>query len=368
MPTLVKLVPPRLDSSTIFKKVTGCRPMREGKFNISQEISGNKCLVHCYGHGGSGFTTLFGSVKRAIDLLVNAKVRGKIRVIGAGCMGLTAAIELSRMGYDVRITAKDLYDITSYRAAGCFAIISVRTSPAEQQNLIEIGADSFEVYWQIARGEHPYLSTEFLRLMPMFCNSKFESGLESLVEKGAVPPPEEVCLDFGQGAFYENFLQYMTFFIDTTRMMRQLHDEVKRRGIPIEFAKVESFDEIEEDVLINCTGLGAKALMKDESLISVRGHLLLLNSEAGTRHMDYLINTTVLHEEKEEYIYLFPKTEMVSSVCPEGSPCQGVLGGSFIQHDDRLSPSELAELDQREFQKIFDRSSLFFTGKLTNIA
>jgi len=363
MPALVKLVPPKLNLSTVMRKMTGCRPMREGKFNISQEFTGNKCIVHCYGHGGSGFTTLFGSVKRAIDLLLQSKAKGKVRVVGAGCMGLTAAIELSRMGFDVRgITARDLYDITSWKAAGCFAIVSVKTAPDQQLSLVEIGEDTFKVYSQIARGTHPYLSSEFLRLLPMFCDEKTESGLEKLVERGSVPAPQEVCLDFGEGVRHENFLQYMTFFIDTTRMMRQLQQEVKRSKISTEIAHLESFEEIEEEIIINCTGLGARALNCDDSLISVRGHLLLLNAEAGKRHMDYLINTTVMHEGKEEYIYLFPKTEIVSSASPEGITCQGVLGGSFIQHDDRLSPSELEEVDKREFQKIFDRSSLFFYG------
>jgi hypothetical protein len=278
-------------------------------------------------------------------------------------MGLTSAIELSRMGFDVRgITAKNIYDITSWRAAGSFAIISVRTAADHQQALVEIGEDTFKAYSQIARGKHPYLSPAFLRFLPMFCDRKTESGLERLVERGIVPAPQEVCLYFGEGVRHENFLQYMTFFIDTTRMMRQLQNEVKKREIPLEIRELKSFDEVEEEIIINCAGLGARALNRDDSVISVRGHLLLLGAEAGKRHMDYLINTSVMDEGKEEYIYLFPKTEIVQAACPEGIPCHGVLGGSFIPHDDRLSSSELAEVDQREFQKIFDRGSLFFYG------
>lgn len=361
MPALVKLVPPKINLSTVAQKMTGCRPMRDGKFNISLDATKTKCLVHCYGHGGSGFTTVFGSVKKAIDLLIQAKIKGKVRVVGAGCLGLTAAIELSCRGFEVQgITAKDQYDITSWRAAGSFATVSIRTASEEQKNLEQMVADTFEVYSQIADGKHPYLTPGFLRLLPMFCDEEMKPGLEMLIDKGLLPSPKDVCLDFGNGAYHEDFFQYMTYFIDTTRMMRQLFDETQKRGIPLQIKDLKSFDELSEEIIFNCSGLGARKLNQDESMTSVRGHLLFLNIEAGKRHMDYLICTKVLQQNQKEYIYLFPKTEIVTSAYPSGIPCQGVLGGSMISHDDRLSAYESEELDKREFQKIIDRSVRFF--------
>jgi D-amino-acid oxidase len=361
MPALVKLVPPKISLGTVAQKMTGCRPMREGKFNISLATTKAKCLVHCYGHGGSGFTTIFGSVKKAIELFEHSKIKGKIRVIGAGCVGLTAAIELSKRGLEVKgITAKEQYDITSWRAAGSFATVSIRTASEEQKNLDEMIADTFQVYKQIAEGNHPYLSAAFLRFLPMFCDEEMKPGLDTLIEKGLLPSPRGVCLDFGNSAYHEAFFQYMTYFIDTTRMMRQLFNETQRRGIPLQIKNLGSFDEIDEEIIFNCSGLGARDLNQDESMTSVRGHLLLLNAGAGAKHMDYLICTKVLQGDQKEYIYLFPKTEIVTSVHTSGIPCQGVLGGSMIPHDDRLSPAESEELDSQEFQKILDRSQRFF--------
>src|SRR5580692_9337980 len=66
--TIEHLTPPLLTDLTIDEKIACTRPMREGKFNISAEEKNGKVIVHCYGHGGSGCTTSFGSVRRAIEI------------------------------------------------------------------------------------------------------------------------------------------------------------------------------------------------------------------------------------------------------------------------------------------------------------
>jgi hypothetical protein len=88
-PRVVKLAPPQITEETISEELVCTRPMRDGKFNISLEHIGDKTVINCYGHGGSGWTTLFGSVNKAIDLFVNSNVdkQKPIRVVGAGCMG-----------------------------------------------------------------------------------------------------------------------------------------------------------------------------------------------------------------------------------------------------------------------------------------
>ncbi len=82
-PQVVKLEPPQLSSQTISEEIVCTRPMREGKFNISLENYNGKTVVNCYGHGGSGWTTLFGSVNRAIKLFTttNPPINTPIRVI-----------------------------------------------------------------------------------------------------------------------------------------------------------------------------------------------------------------------------------------------------------------------------------------------
>jgi hypothetical protein len=363
---IVKLTPPKIDNKTIGDMLYCTRPMRDGKFQIGCETIDGKTVTHCYGHGGSGPTTLFGSVQQAIECFekTNPSKEKPIRVIGAGVMGLTSAIELARRGYKVSISAKDRYeDMPSWKAAGYFALVSVQTSKEEQDNLNQIGMNTFLTYQQIEKGEHPYLKKETVRYLPVYCSEDTESGVEDLEKRGLIPPREYVTLDFQNGAIHPNFVKFMSYFINTTSLMKQLAAEVERREIIVSIEEIERFKEVEEDVIFNCTGLGARELNHDDKMIAVRGHLVALSEEAGSDHMDYMIYTKVKQNKEDRYVYMFPKDVSVTPENTEGMPCRAVLGGTFIPHTDKLSPEELETLDKKEMQLMLDRNSLFFTGK-----
>lgn len=362
--TVVKLVPPRLDKGALAEKIVCTRPMREGRFQIGVEQLGSKTIVHCYGHGGSGATTLFGSVEHAIALYKqNGDQKAPIRVIGTGMMGLTAAIELHRLGYPVKgIFTKERYDIPSWKHGGYFALVSIKNAPEEEANCNRMGMQTFLTYREIHQNRHPYLK-DLVRLLPVYCSKETESGIESLAEQGLIPLPKEVALDFGNEVRHANFLEYQTYFMNPTELMKQLLQELERLGIPINMREIRSFDEVEESVIFNCSGLGARELCKDRNMIPVRGHLVMLNEKSGSAHMDYMIYSKVEQEGNEEWIYLFPKPLSVSENHPKGLRCQGTLGGTFIPDVDFLPKEEQEELDRKEFQKLLDRSSLFFTGR-----
>lgn len=359
-----KLIPPEISKETILEQISCFRPMREGKFNISLEKKKDKTIIHCYGHGGSGWTTLFGSINKALSLYKKGvqDTRSPIRIIGSGCMGLTAAIELKKLGYNVAgIFTKSLYDLPSWRAAGYFAFVSIKTSDEEQADLNKIGLDTFLTYKKIAEGKHPYLVKKGVNLLPVYCSLDTDSGVEYLEKCGAIPKKERVTLDFGNGVTHLGYVKYMTYFIDTALLMQQLSKQVKKEGIEIKIKEVESFEEIEEVVIFNCCGLGAKELLADGQIVPVKGHLLTLNAPSKS-HLNYMIFTKIMQEGKEEYIYFLPKTLSVTPKHVQGTPCTGILGGSFIVNADQLSKKEEKELDKREFKKLLDRTSLFFHG------
>jgi D-amino-acid oxidase len=362
-PKIIQLTPPQISTEAISEKIACTRPMRDGKFNISVEQDKGKTIVHCYGHGGSGWTTLFGSVDKAIELFkgTNPNLHKPIRVIGSGCMGLTAAIELTRQGYTVAgIFTKSIYDMPSWRAAGYFALVSVKTSLEEQASLNEIGLQTFLTYQKIDQGAHPYISKDAVRFMPVYCSIDTESGVEDLEARGMIPPREYVSLDFGNRVIHHGFVRYMTYFMNTTTIMRMLTQEAAKLNIEIEEKAIHSFDEISEDIIFNCSGLGGRELNLDANMIPVRGHLITLNDAAGSEHMNYMIYTKVEQDGKEAYIYMFPKNSSVTPEHQEGISCVGVLGGTFIPHADTLSKPELEELDRMEFTRMLNRNAAFF--------
>jgi hypothetical protein len=363
--TLVKLTPPQISPETISEEIVCTRPMREGKFNISIDKFNDKTIVNCYGHGGSGWTTLFGSVNKAIELFktTNPDLKQPIRVIGSGCMGLTTAIELKHLGYEnVNISTKSLYDNPSWRAAGYFALVSVKTSPEEESALNEIGLNTFLTYQNIDHGKHPYITKDAVTYMPVYCSTDTNAGVEDLEERGMIPPREYVSLDFGNGVIHHDFVKFMTYFMNTTTLMRQLTDEATRLNISLEIEEISSLAQVSENVIFNCSGLGGRDLNEDSLMIPVRGHLITLNESAGSEHMNYMIYTKVEQEGQEEYVYMFPKNISVTPTNKQGIPCVGVLGGTFIPHVDKLSVEEQEALNCLEFKRLFDRNKAFFQG------
>ncbi len=360
----VKLVPPLLTPDTIEPGIVCKRPMRDEFFNISREVVGRQTRIHLYGHGGSGWTTLWGSVNLALEKFkeVNPCRSTPIRVLGSGCMGLTTAIELKRLGYKVSIYTKEFHNIPSWHAAGYFALVSLKTASENQKKLNDIGLATFEVYDQIEKGKHAYITNnckETVSLLPVYSSAATETGLEDLIDRGSLPKTQCVTLDFGNNVVHKNFLENHSFFMNTKSLMRQLTATAASMGIPIEVREVQAFEEVLEPVLINCTGLGARTLNSDDKLIDVRGHLVGLNAKSGVEHMLYMIYTEVMQNNQKEYNYLFP-----ASSDTLGNPRRGVLGGTFLPNVEKLSPEEQRQLDAREFQKLLDRNSLFFTGKM----
>jgi len=356
-----ELLPPKLSVQTIQQKLACTRPMREGAPNISIEGHGlNKVIVNCYGHGGSGWTLLFGSVEKAIGLFVSSNPSKKepVRVIGAGCMGLLCAVELQRKGYNVvGVTAAEFINLPSWMAAGYFALVSLKTTPDAVDEVENLGMRTFMGYEMIHKGNHPYFSSDSIRFLPVYCDRDVDSGVDYLAQRGMVPNVEEVTLNFVGGAKHEGYLKYMTYFINGSKLMQILWDELNRRGVRVEAGKIDSFEEVKENILFNCTGMGAAVLNNDKALLPIKGHLVTLNQNSGKGHMDYMIHADVMQDGKKERMYLFPKNLSVSPEHPKGLACAGVLGGTFL--DEKKNKID----DALEYDKILNRASMFFYGR-----
>jgi D-amino-acid oxidase len=73
--------------------------------------------------------------------------------------------------------------------------------------------------------------------------------------------------------------EYRTWLINPTILLPRLASDLKRTGVPFRrrlFADMGSFAEIRENIIINCTGYGAKALVQDNQLLARRGHLVIV--------------------------------------------------------------------------------------------
>lgn len=308
---------------------------------------------------------LFGSVQRAITLfeLTQPNKKDPIRIVGAGCMGLVSAIELRRRGYHVAgIIGKEEYDGASWRASGYFAFSGNASTNAESQLISQLVTTTFNSYRTIEQGKHPYLNPNAVRLLPTYCKTGSDASLcgEYLSKAGCLPPGEPVTLDFGT-IQHDNFLRYYNYHIQTTNVMRQLMAEVQKLGIPIEYKELQTFGQLHEPVIFNCSGLGAMELNNDNGMVPLRGHLIMLKKTDDSMPLNYIIQTTVMQAGEDENLYLIPKHELVTQEFPDGLPCTGVLGTTYSPTDG-MSEEEIKEMDAVEFEKLLERSRQFFYG------
>src|ERR671910_857095 len=127
------VLPPIIASwDRIIRTTVGLRPHRPAGFNVSAEKLDDKTVIHNYGHGGAGHSLGWGTGLLAAELALAHQDR-RAAVIGCGTVGLTAARQLQRRGFDVTIYAKAVPpDTTSNMALAAFTptsgLISMETS------------------------------------------------------------------------------------------------------------------------------------------------------------------------------------------------------------------------------------------------
>lgn len=347
----VNLTPPRLADDCIKEKITCIRAHKERLFHTALEKTPTQLIFHNYGHGGAGWTFLFGCVEESIKQF-EEQVAGHpelaqqpITVIGAGCYGLLTAIVLARAGYNVQIMAQAFHNLPSEKAAGFFFPRARKCSTPEERAIFQARSlRSYEQYLAIIAGKHPFIA-KGPRILPAYFGLDIDPGFQDHITHGLVAPPERVNIDFGNGNRYPAY-EYQIIFMNPAVIMHELRAAVQALNIPCIQQTVTSFDDLTTSLIFNCTGLGAKELTGDKRIIPVQGHLITLKQQGAREELQYLINVKVVSQSprgtpRDELIYYAPKDE-------------GILGITFI----RGEASETA--NSHEFDRLLERSRLYF--------
>lgn len=346
-PKIIKLTPPLLTDNHIGKKISCIRPHRERIFNVSSEQIDNTFIFHNYGHGGAGWTFLFGCVNESIRqfeaaILQNPHLKQQpITIIGAGCYGLLTAILLAQRGFKVQIIAKETEDIPSYKAAGFF-FPRWRKSSSDQEKEIFLarGMESYESYLRISNGTHEFIKTG-ARIVPAYFGLDIDPGFAPYIERKLIAPSQQVVVNFSNGKQYP-MNQYQIIFMDSFSLMQELHKNVTELQIPIIKKEITSWTDIPEAIIFNCSGWGAKQLTQDPRLVPVQGHLISLQNQP---ELNYMINVKVVMQTprgpRDELIYFAPKDE-------------GILGITFLRNQSNT------DANTHEFDRLLQRCQDFF--------
>lgn len=294
---LLRLTPPRASVDRI-THITACtRPFRAEGPRIELERIGDKDVVHHYGHGGSGWSLSWGSGAVAVEKTMATGQRD-IAVIGCGAIGLTTAILLQRAGAKVTIYAKDLPPgVASSYASGVW-------SPDSRICLEQHATPAFKSLWEgmCRRSFVAYQGLLGLPASPVEWIDSYYipdgSGPSAPAEPDARPKFAELRRelvpdlspgrqDFAPGShpFGEGTVRRNTFMMfNIAPYFRMLMSDFLINGGHVEvreFHHPADFAALPQKTLVNCTGYGARALFRDESVVPVRGQLARMMPQAG---------------------------------------------------------------------------------------
>jgi glycine/D-amino acid oxidase-like deaminating enzyme len=286
-------------------RVSVClRPFRVAGPRMEMEQIGSKKVVHHYGHGGSGWSLSWGSAQEVMPLVLATGAK-EIAVVGAGAIGITTAITAQRMGLKVTIYAKERFPLVrSARATGTWSPASriamqgsadaafetkweriTRATYAMHQSYMGVAGDPVEWLDRYSLSDTPFTKAPHTPITLPNGGTDYFVDYEDKVND-LQPRPE--LLVSGTHPFAMPYVRRTSsVMFNIADLMRHLEAEFQIAGgrfVPMELASAADFARIREKAVINCTGYGARALMKDESVIPVRGQLSWLIPQTGVHY------------------------------------------------------------------------------------
>lgn len=334
-----KITPPHLSAENLGQQILCYRPMRQGTPAMNIEVQDDKIIANNYGHGGSGWTLGPGSARYVVKMLKKEKAVKKhtpIAIAGAGALGLLSALELVNQGYkDITVIAESFDGLTSHHAGGLFAPVSMANDPELQQTIDKIGIESYKFYKKIALKKNKQIATG-ASIMPTYFPNREDSGLEPYVGK-VMKSAKDIIVDFQNGATHQMVVYDDGIFMDTEGLMRSLRTALNKAKVKFVQKKIADFAEIDQKVIFNCTGNGAKELANDNKMIAVQGHLIMLKDQ-DPKNSNYMMLAYFGKDQTNQDItrsfYFFPKRSLDAQANDVG-----VIGGTFIENADSTTPN-----------------------------
>jgi D-amino-acid oxidase len=236
---------------------------------------------------------------------------GRILVIGAGVSGLTCALTLKERGHDVEIWTRDRSPNTTSDVAAA-------------------------TWYPLRRGRQDrtdrWLRTSYERFTALAGDARTGIVLRSGIELFRHPADDAWWRDMLPGfrharrdelppGFVDGFVASGIPVIEMPFYMGWLLEKLARLDVAIRDRSVTSFDEafVDHDVVVNCSGLGARELAGDLTMVPVRGQVV--------RVAQFGLERYILDEQSPDGItYIYPRAHDV------------VLGGTRDAGNETLEP------------------------------
>jgi glycine/D-amino acid oxidase-like deaminating enzyme len=323
----------------VIRTTIGLRPHRPSGFVLKADKLDNKTLIHNFGHGGSGMSLSWGTASMACDLALPHGER-TAAVMGSGVVGLTSARELQRHGFAVTIYAATVPpDTTSNMSLAGWTPTSglvdfkTRTPAWDEQ---------FRTAVRIAYRRLQLLTGPKYGIT--WITNYAPTDNEQAVRGGNVLMPDDitnprVLLQPGEHPFPTKYaIERPEMRIEPSIYLDALTNDFLLWGGKVVIRKFETPRDVttlSENLIINCTGLGAKALFNDPELMPLKGQLTILVPQSEVMYSTSGGARAPVTPDAG-FIHMMPRSDGI------------VLGGTSIRDDWSLTVNE------KERQRIVD--------------
>jgi glycine/D-amino acid oxidase-like deaminating enzyme len=302
--------------------IAGVRPYRNGSYRLEAETAAGKFIVHNYGHGGAGVTLSWGCAAKVRDIVRQHLATSQDKaaaVLGAGVMGMTAATLLLDLGLKVTIySERKPAETTSSRAGGQWAV-SVVEFQGKQQEFAGIVKAAYTTFKDsIGKGFGVSEQPNYTAMR--------SHNLDVVLQlaPGLIPEPVHLARLPFEGHTQPGW-EYQTLLIEPPIFLARLESDLNARGAAFVWNRFASKAEVlalTENIIVNCTGLGAMTLWSDAKMQPIKGQLALLPPQPN---LQYLYGQNG---------YMFPRTDHL------------VIGGTFEigVNNEMPSPSTCQDL------------------------
>ncbi|MFM8535685.1 MAG: FAD-dependent oxidoreductase [Acidimicrobiia bacterium] len=267
----------------VIRTTIGLRPHRPSGFVLKADKLDGKTVIHNFGHGGAGMSLSWGTASMATDLAMPHAER-RAAVMGSGVVGLTTARELQRHGFEVTIYAATVPpDTTSNMSLAGFTPTSglvdfQKRSPewdAQFRQAVTIA------YRRLQLLIGPKYGFSWVKNYSPTNNEQAGRGTNALLPDAI--QGSRVILQPGEHPFPMKYaIERPEMRIEPSIYLDALMNDFLLWGGKVVIRKFETprdVTSLAENVIVNCTGLGSKALFNDPELVPLKGQLVVLTPQ-----------------------------------------------------------------------------------------